>query len=227
MQLQGGVSVVLLVGLLIVGAVVHPECQVVEEVQGKVGLVLGHLHYRRIGQRKTCVALPVMVVEHHIFHHPSLVVAASDPEDISLDSIVECSGRDLDLFLGLADVIPQREDLVVGDRYKVVDDEESADADEERGDENRQHHPENRHSGRFQGDELVVLAHIPDGHHRGEQCGQRQRQRQHGAASPEEELRHDAEAQTLTDQLVDVNPQELHHKDEDDHKQDHKEWSYE
>ena len=38
---------------------------------------------------------------------------------------------------------------------------------------------------------------------------------------------HDAEAQTLTDQLVDVNPQELHHKDEDDHKQDHKEWSYE
>ena len=36
-----------------------------------------------------------------------------------------------------------------------------------------------------------------------------------------------AQTQAFPDKLVDVDPEELHHEDEDDHKKDHEEWSYE
>ena len=168
-----------------------------------------------------------MVVEHHVLHHARLVVTASYPEDVAIDSVIEGSGRDLDLFLRLSDVVPEGEYLVVGDRDEVVDDEECADADEEGGDEDRAHHPEDGHAGGLQSDQLVVLTHVAYGHHRGQQGRQRQGQRQHGAGSPEQELRHNAQTQAFPDKLVDVDPEELHHEDEDDHKKDHEEWSYE
>ena len=97
LQLQGSVPVGYVVGLLVVSPVEH--------LDGQIGLVLGHLDQRRVGDRQTSVSLALVVVEHDPFHHPAWIRRA-DPEDISLDSIIENPVRDLYLVFGFFDVIP-------------------------------------------------------------------------------------------------------------------------
>ena len=73
----------------------------------------------------------------------------------------------------------------------------------------------------------VVLAHVAEGHHRRQEGRQRQGQRQHLAASPQEEFQDDLEFQAFADQFIDVQPQELHHQDEYGDREDREERSYE
>ena len=74
----------------------------------------------------------------------------------------------------------------------------------------------NRYSGSLDGREFVVLGELAHNHHRGEQCCQRQCQRQDRAPSPHEEFAHDTQTQALADKLVDVEPEKLHHQYEYD-----------
>ena len=168
-----------------------------------------------------------MVIEHYTLHHSCGLIPVLDTQDIAVDSVVEYSRRNLDLFLRLPYVLPERVDLVVGLGNKGVDDEECRDGDDYGGYEQGSHHPEHGHSGCLEGNELVVLSHAAHCHHRGQQGRKRQGHRQDGAAAPEEEFSHYAEAESLADQFVDVDPEELHHQDENDHQEDHEEWSYE
>ena len=46
-----------------------------------------------------------MVINQHAMHDSGLVVLGVDTEHIAVDAVVECSGRDIDFFLGLADIV--------------------------------------------------------------------------------------------------------------------------
>ena len=117
LELQSGVTILLVICLFVVGSVV--------ELEGEEGLVLGHLHHGRVCDRETCVAFVLgVVVYHHTAHHVCLFVAFIDPQNISFDTVIEGSGRYLYLFLCLTDVFPELVDLVVCYRNKVVGNEE-------------------------------------------------------------------------------------------------------
>ena len=80
-----------------------------------------HLHHSRVCDGKAGIALVgCVVVNHHIAHHSSVLISFLDAEDVSFDSVVECSCRNLDFLLCLADIVTQGEDLVVGERNEVV-----------------------------------------------------------------------------------------------------------
>ena len=106
-----------------------------------------------------------MVVYHHSVHHVGLVVPFIDAENVSLDTIIERSGRDLDLFLSLSDVVPKRIDLVVCDRDEIVGNEECAYADHSTYKPQRNKYALKRNAGRLYGKELVVLSQCSQCHH--------------------------------------------------------------
>ena len=220
LQGQGRVPVLAGVGLLVVGAVV--------QLEGQVVLGFGHLHQAAVGDGEAEVALVGrVVIDHHPVHHPGFLVAVVDAEDVSLDSVVEGSDGDLDLGLGASDVFAHRVDVVdrVGDQ--PIADEEGADGDDGAGDRRGQQDAGEGDAGGVHRGELVVLAHVAEGHHRRQESRQRQGQRQHLAASPQEELQDDLELQAFADQFIDVQPQELHHQDKDGDREDREERSYE
>ena len=158
LELKGGVPELPGVGLLVSGAVVKGESQVL--LGGR------HLHQGGIGERDAGVALVAgMVIDHHPVHHSAFVVPVVYPEYIALYAVIEDAGRDLDLVLGLVDVIAQRIYLVVCDRHEVVGRIEGEDADDGGRDEERGHDAHQRHAGALDGDELVVLTHLADGPH--------------------------------------------------------------
>ena len=130
MQLERCVPVAHLVGFLIVDAAEHLECQII--------LRLGHLYHRRIGNRHADIALACrMVINQHAMHDSGLVVLGVDTEHIAVNAVVEGSGRDIDFFLGLADIVAQREDLVVRHRYQIIRSEKRKYADYCRTNDNR------------------------------------------------------------------------------------------
>ncbi len=134
-------------------------------MESEIVLVFGHLHHRGVSYRQGCVPLVVrVVINHHAFHHTGLLVPVINPEDIPFYAVIESAGRDIDLVLGVTDVIPQGEDLVVCYRYKVVGREIGSYENEERTDENGQHHPGEGRSRGFYGDELIVFRHLPKRH---------------------------------------------------------------
>ena len=166
-----------------------------------------------------------MVIDHDSVEHVGLLVLAVHPEYIAVDAVVEGSGRDLDLVLGAADVVSQRENLVVCLRNQPVPDEEGADRYQERRGDQRGDNAGERHAGGLYRKQLVVLGHLPDDHHRGQKRGQRKGERENREDSPHQELQNHAQAETLAHQLVDVEPEELHHQNEDYDQQDRDEWS--
>ena len=130
LQLERCVPVAHLVGFLIVDAAEHLECQII--------LRLGHLYHRRIGNRHADIALAGgMVINQHAMHDSGLVVLGVDTEHIAVDAVVECSGRDIDFFLGLADIVAQRENLVVRHRHQIIRGEKRKYADYCRTNDNR------------------------------------------------------------------------------------------
>ena len=155
---QGSIAVLLVVGFFVVCSVVQGECE--------VSLVLRHLHKRRVGECKTCVALALgVVVHHHTVHHICLLVSVVDSEDVALDTVVECTGRDLDLFLCLSDVVTKSVDLVVRYRDEVVGDEECSDTDDNAYESERDEDTLERNTCSLDGEELVVLAERSQRHH--------------------------------------------------------------
>ena len=220
LELQRGVAVLFGVGLLIVGAVVKGE--------GEIILVLAHLHERRIRQGDGDITLAgSVVINHHVVHNAGLVVLLADPENIAVDAVVEGSGGDFNLVLGAADIVAERINLVERLRHEVVAYEEGADADENGYHSKRHHHARKRNARALDGHELVVLAHLAQGHHGSQQSCQRQGQRHNGAAAPHHEFEHYLEPEALTHKFIDVQPQKLHHQNENDYQQDREERSYE
>lgn len=114
LQLKRGIPVIHLVRLGIVYSAEHLEREVI--------LALGHLEHCGIRDRKADIALARgMVIDQNSVHHIRLVVLRVDSQHISVNAVVESSGRDIDFLLCLSDVITKRENLVVGDRDEVVD----------------------------------------------------------------------------------------------------------
>ena len=219
LHLEGGVPVLLVVGLLVVGSVVKGE--------GKVSLVLRHTHFCRVGDGQADVAFLLgVVVHHHPVHHSGLVVILVHAENISLDTIIEGTCRDLDLVLGLSDVVPEGIYLIICDREEVVGHEEGTDADDQADHRKRQEHSLKGYAGSLDGQELVVFTERTECHHRCQQGGQREGERQHCGRSPAEEFQYDLETQALADKFVDIEPEELHHENEHDHQQDRNERSH-
>ena len=199
LQGEGRVPVPAGVGLLVVGAVV--------QLEGEVILGLGHLHEAAVGDGQAEVALVGrVVVHHHPVHHPRLLVAVVDAQDVPLDAVVEGADGDLDFGLGPAQVLPHRVDVVDGVGDQAVADVERGDGDEGARDGHGQQDAGEGDAGGVHGGELVVLAHVAEGHHRGQEGRQREGQRQHLAAPPHEEFQDDLEFQSLTHQFVDVQP---------------------
>ncbi len=219
LELQGSVSVFAGVGLLIIGAVVEGE--------GEIILVLAHLHHGGIRKREGGVALVRgMVINHHPVHH-AVIVLGLGAQHIAVDAVVEGARRDLDLVLGAPDIVPEGIDFIPGDRHEVVAHVEGPDAYHKRGYHQRKHHPRERDSGGLDGHQFVVIPHLAQHHHRRQQGGQRQGQGQDGTSTQKHELQHHSEAEALTHKLVDIHPEELKHQDEYDYHQDRDERSYE
>ena len=115
LEAEGGVAVLLGVGLLIIDPV--------EKLEGQVILGLGHLHHRTVRDGQVGVALVSgMVIDHNSIHHSALLVALLDTEDIALDAVIEGPDGDFDLGLGTADIVAHRIDLVDRIRDETVTD---------------------------------------------------------------------------------------------------------
>ena len=197
------------------------------EGEGEIILVLAHLHHGGIGKRKGGVALACgVVVDHHPVHH-AVVILGFGAQHVTIDAVVEGARRNLDLVLRTADVIAQGIDLVPGDRHQVVADIEGSDADEHRCYHQRQHHPRERNAGTLDGHQLVMVAHLPEHHHRCQQGGERKGEREDCTSPQKHEFEYDLQPQAFTHELVDIHPEELHHQDEYDDYQDRYERSYE
>ena len=54
-----------------------------------------------------------MVIDHDSMHVAGLVIFRVDSQDISVDSVVESSGRNVDFLLCLSDVVAECVNLVV------------------------------------------------------------------------------------------------------------------
>ena len=213
LQLQGSIPVADFVGLLIVDAAEQLECQVV--------LARRHPYHGGVGYGHAGVALVAgMVIYQHSVHHLGLVILAVHPEHISVDAVVECACWNVDFLLGAPDVVPQGVNLVEGHRDQIVHREECDDGDDGRADDQRREYSRKGDSGRLHCNELVVLGQLAYGHHGGEQCRQRKREGEHRGASPAEELQYDLESQSLAYEFIDVEPEKLHHHDEDHNQQD-------
>ena len=220
LKLEGRVAVFLGVGLLVIRSV--------EKREREVCLVLGHLHHGGIGDGKAGVSFVLcVVVHHHAMHHAVVVVSAVHSEDVAVDTVVKGSSRNLDLILGLADILSKLVDVVVGYRDESVADEESTDTDAQTDDSKRDEDSLQGDSGCLDGKELVILSELSESHHGCEESRQRQGEREHCRASPCQELQDHPYAQSFADELVDVEPQELHDEDEHDDKQDRYERSHE
>ena len=98
-------------------------------------------------------------------HHTSLVISVIDTKNITIYAIVEGTGRNLDFFLRLADIISKSIDLVVRHRHKIIRDEECTDADYQAGCTERHKHSLQRNTGSLDGEKLVVLAESSQRHH--------------------------------------------------------------
>ena len=106
LELQRGVTVGHLVGFLIIGSA--------EELERQVILRLGHLYHCRVRQGYTYVTLVCsVVIDHDSMHVAGLVIFRVDSQDISVDSVVESSGRNVDFLLCLSDVVAECVNLVV------------------------------------------------------------------------------------------------------------------
>ena len=199
----------------------------VEEGEGQVFLAPGHLEDGGVGHRHGDVALAGgVVVDLDVVEHPARLVLVADPEDIALDAVVEGPRRDLDLVLGAGDVVAQGVDLVEGVRHEPRADHIGAAADQQHEHAQRQEDAPERDAGSADGHQLAALAELTDGHRGGEQGRERQGERQGQAAhAPEQEFQDRADAQALADQLVDVEPEGLHHQDEDYDEEDRNERS--
>ena len=157
-QGEGRVAIRHLVGLLIVGAV--------EQRERKIILGLGDLEQRGVGDDDSRVAaVHCMVVHLHLIHHAGLVVAALHAEHVALDTVVECSRRNLDFALCTGDIVAKSEYLVVGLGHQVVAHEEGSDADNRGSDDERSNEPSERYAGCLDGHKLFVFAHLADDHH--------------------------------------------------------------
>jgi len=77
------------------------------------------------------------------------------------------------------------------------------------------------------GQQLVVLSECAESHHRGEQGGKRDGQREQCRAPPSQEFKYDLETEPFAYKFIDVQPQELHHQYENDHQKDRQERSNE
>ena len=213
LELQRSVAVLARIRLFVVDAV--------EELESQVLFVVGYVHQRRIGQRKAHVALVRTVVIHDdAVHHPAFVVASVDAQHVAVDTVVEGVFRDLYLVLRTEYIVSQGIYFLIRKRYEVVRGEEGAYAYQHGDHAHRRKHPAQGYAGRLDGQQLVVLGKVAQGHHRSQQHCQRQGGRDDGAAAPAEELQDDAESQALSDEFVDVEPEELHHEDEQDHEED-------
>ena len=167
-----------------------------------------------------------MVVDHHTVHHTGLVISLVDTQDVAFDAVVESSGRNLDLFLRLADIISESIYLVECHRHKVIRYEECTDTDNKTSCTQRHQDSLKRHSGSLDCQKFVVLPKRSQCHHRCQQCSKRKGKRQHCDATPGKELQDHLETQSLSDKLIDIEPQELHHKNEHDDQKDRHERSY-
>ena len=161
-----------------------------------------------------------MVIDHSLVHHPGLVVPVLNAQDISLDTVVEGAGRDLDFLLGAAYVVTQGVNFVVGHRDEVVGYEKGPYAHRKADGSNRQKYAGKRYAGRFHSQKFIAFRKIAQGHHRGKQGGKRKGERQKSARSPHHKFHYHLEAQTFTHKFIYVEPQELHHKDEYHNQQD-------
>ena len=105
----------------------------VEEVEYQMALVGRDSHLARLGQGDSRVAVVSgVVVDEQLVHQLGLVVPLLDAEDVAFDAVIEGSGGDFDLLLGVGDVLPEGVDLVVCHRNQVIGGEEGAYADEDR-----------------------------------------------------------------------------------------------
>jgi hypothetical protein len=91
-------------------------------------------------------------------HHSGLVVILVHAENISLDTIIECACRNLDLVLGLADVVPEGIYLIICDREEVIGHEEGTDADDQADHRKRQEHSLKGYAGGAQYENVAIPA---------------------------------------------------------------------
>ena len=144
--------------LLIVHTVIKGKNQVV--------LSLRKAHSSRIGYGHGNVTLLLsVVVDHNGMHHP-VVGLVVHPYDISVDTVVEGSRRNLNLGFRAAYIVTKRIDLVKRLRHQVITYEKRADGHEHGHYGKRGHNPYQRHAARLYGHKLVILSHLSHHHHR-------------------------------------------------------------
>ena len=168
-----------------------------------------------------------MVVHHHPVHHPRFFVLTLHAQDIAVYAVVEGFCGYLDLFLGLADIVPEGEYLVVCHGNEVIGNEERSHADYQAGDSQGSQNPFEGYSGSLDRQEFVVLAEGSQRHHRRKEGRKRKRKGQQGRAAPSQKFEYYLETQSFAHQFIYVQPQELHHQDEHHDQQDRDERSYE
>ena len=197
------------------GVVLHVGGSV-EEREGQVFLALGHLDDGGVREGHGDVALAGrVVIDLHVVEHLALLVLVADPQDVAFDAVVEGPRGDLDLVLGAGDVVAQGVDLVEGVGDQARADDVGAAGDQRRGDGQRGDDAAEGDAGGLHRHQFAVLGQLADGHRGGEQRGERQGQREGQAAdTPEQEFQDGAQAEALAHEFVDVQPEGLHHQDE-------------
>ena len=196
------------VGFLIIGPVIHAEREIV--------LPLGDFDEGRIGKCHCCVTPAVtMVIDCHTIQHLTLLVLPVHSDGIAFYAVIEYTGRDLDLILGVHDIIPHGINFGKSLRHKPVTDEKRSDSNHSTAHNQRRNNPGKRNSGGLYGQKLLVLRQLAYDHHGRKQGRKRQGKRQNGTCSPHHELQYHAQSKTFTYKFVYIDPKKLEKKNKD------------
>ncbi len=143
-----------------------------------------------------------------------VVVLLADAYAHALQAVEEEAVLEFQLLPLLAYVVEYLEHALVGERYEIVYYEEAAHGYAAHDDKQRPQYLRQRHAGRLHRQQLVALAEVSHSHDRRQQHGQRQTQRDHVGRGAGDELDNDAYVETLSHQIVDISPYEVHHQHE-------------
>ena len=187
----------------------------VVERENDVALVGAHGHHARVGGDDFGVAVMVVVVVNlHAVDAAAVLAFPLHINHVALNVLVkhpflDVEGQFLPLHVGQEGAPFQG-----GYGDETVGDEEGQYAENQREIEQRTHGAPHGYARGFHGYQFIMLAKVAETHQQGQQQGQRQRHGNGRDGSVEQKFSYNFDFQTFANQIVHIEPNELHHPNE-------------
>ena len=189
-------------------------------------LVVRQTDITRIGHHCCHITAGVaVVVDQHVAQELGFGVLLSDANTQIIDTIEEHSVLEFDRLFLLLDVVQNAVHLLIRVRNEVVRGKETTQRNEQNHHKQRFENLCQRHTCRFHRQQFVVLAQVTHCHNRSKERRQWQTHRDHCGHSVEHQLDNDGAVDTLTNQIVDMLPDEVHHQHEHNDQEGEHHWS--